>query len=98
MPVLGSNVHLASSTSMRENLPWPSSVGIVQSVNALPSHASRTTGAAVPPRISAIRNTRSTVIQFSAAAGSNDSLIAHIAKYDLGLRQRPEILKDGNCW
>ena len=29
---------------------------------------------------------------------SNDSLVRHIAKNNIGLKQRPAIPGDGNCW
>ena len=98
MPVLGSNVMIASSNQVPRNLPWPSSVGIVPPVPSLPSTASRTTASAVPPVLTTRQAARNPVTELSAVSRSNDSLIAHIAKNNLGLKQRPLISGDGNCW
>ena len=97
MPVLGSNVRIAITAPANENLPWPSPAGIVPPPPSLPSTACRTTKSAAPPAVSGpVR--RAPLIEISAVSKSNDSLIAHIAKNNLGLKQRPAIPGDGNCW
>ena len=79
------------------NLPWPSPTGIVPPPPSLPSTACRTTKSAAPPAVSGpVR--RAPLVEIAPLSNSNDSLIAHIAKNNLGLKQRPAIPGDGNCW
>ena len=98
MPVLGSNVRNSSAAPTSGNLPWPLPTGIVPPTSSLPSTASRTTASAAPTSVTAGCSVRPTVTELSAVSKSNDSLMRHIEKYKIGLKQRPAIPGDGNCW
>ena len=87
---------VASKNSVSSNLPWPSAAGLAERI-AMPSTLARTTSSAVssePPRASI----RPSVINIDTSLGSNNSLLAHISKYGLGLKSRAAIPGDGNCW
>ena len=94
MPVLGSNVRIATATTGLDNIPWPSPVGLTEAPG-VPATASRTTATTTSclPRAPATSRP-----DFSSVVSSNDSLIRHITKNNLGLKQRPAIAGDGNCW
>ena len=96
MPALGSNVQIATAVPVLENIPWPSPVGLSEA-SVVPATVSRTTAAAVLPACLP-RAPAPTPPSLSSVVSSNDSLIRHIAKNNLGLKQRPPIAGDGNCW
>ena len=80
---------VASKNSVSSNLPWPSAAGLAERI-AMPSTLARTTSSAVssePPRASI----RPPVINIDTSLGSNNSLLAHISKYGLGLKSRAAI-------
>ena len=93
---LGSSPMILSSNISSENLPWPITEGLVERI-ALPSTAARTVASAVPTE-PARAMLRTPAVNIETSIGSNDSLMAHISKYGLGLRPRATIPGDGNCW
>ena len=78
------------------SFPWPNPQGLEPIPNALPATSARTSSSAVPrligPRI------YSAPISLSSIAVFNNSLVSHIERYNLGLRERSPIAGDGNCW
>ena len=86
----------ANPTSSLPNLPWPDQQGLQSIPSALPATSSRTTSSAVPTVITA--QISSTPIMLSSIEVFNNSLLDHIQKYNLGLRERASIPGDGNCW
>ena len=90
----GPNVQVNPISS---GLPWPSRTGI-QGRPVLPSSKSRTTSSAAPCPPASAAAARPPTVNISTNLGSNNSLVNHIDKYGLGLRQRDPIAGDGNCW
>ena len=91
-----------SGSRPSSNLPWPARSGSgTTSSRYMPSTACRMTSSAesldaVQPRSSS--SSRLHRVNISVAYSSNNSLIQHISDHNLGLRARPDILGDGNCW
>ena len=63
---------------------------------ALPSTSSRTTSSAVPVPI--LAEVSLGPINLSSSLVSNNALVDHIDRYNLGLQERPLVPADGNCW
>ena len=77
-------------------LPWPTLEGLLPLPSALPATSSRTTSSAVPRVI--VAGQHQAPIVLSSIHVFNNSLHAHIQKFNLGLRERALIPGDGNCW
>ena len=77
-------------------LPWPTLEGLLPLPSALPATSSRTTSSAVPRVI--VAGQHQAPIVLSSIHVFNNSLHAHIQKFNLGLRERALIAGDGNCW
>ena len=90
------NVHIADFSTLLPNLAIPPPRGLQSIPAALPSTSSRTTSSAVPVAISA--NVSIGPISISSSLSSKNELADHIEKYSLGLRERPLVPADGNCW
>ena len=88
------------SLTLTFNLPWPApSASSTSTTSYMPSTACRMATSAQPSsRVQPMSSSVLPRINHAAAQSSNDSLVNHIAKYNLGLRLRPDIPGDGNCW
>ena len=92
----GSHFQIANVSRAVPDLAIPSRVGLQPISSALPSSKSRTTASAVPNIISAERSL--CPINISSSFVSRNALLDHINKFELGLRERPPVPADGNCW
>ena len=95
-PIPESNMYIASVHNSIPHLAFPPTRGLQAIPAALPSTSSRTTASAVPISISA--EVSLGPISISSSLSSQNELIDHIEKHSLGLRERPMIPADGNCW
>ena len=94
--VHGSNVHIANVSRPVPDLLIPQRIGLRPIPSALPSSRTRTTASAVPNTISAEKSL--SAINISSSFTSRNALVEHIDKFNLGLRERPPVPADGNCW
>ena len=94
--VHGSNVQIANISKTVPDLPIPPRTGLRPIPSALPSSKTRTTASAVPNTITAEKSL--CAINISSSFVSRNALVEHIDKFNLGLRERPPVPADGNCW